>query len=489
MADIFLSYARQERNEIMPIKALLEKLGLTVFIDVEGLDGGDHFPQRLEQEILAAKLVVSCWSPLALSRPWVVRECMMAVKAGIILPIQIKPFDDSNMVVSLSSLHYIDLTDFLSESSLEKRRNFVGVISRKLAEPELIARFEKLSEQAAPAPDKPSRDAGLDIRTRELRAVFEELKSLGNIEALQQLLAQVRQFAAGTGLDIIIALEIDRIQTAQAAKPVVDNAKAPALAPADLASSPLRLMRNYEDNAPVSVGVISKGLDRARSIGKLMIERNGEHYGAATTFAVEGRVLHESWGAEPILLTCNHVVSSDPKYGARLPSQAFAQFSDADDGPVDVRFADILFESDMLHHDVTVLRPSDWKPGTIPLISSWNSARFPERSGTDDGIGRVYIIGFPGARDLSFSFADNILLDHDENYGASGRPVRLHYRGPTMGGSSGSPIFEADKFELIGIHHSGSPNMDRLAPRKGTYSANEGISIRSIREAIARKLD
>ena len=218
VADIFLSYARQERNEIMPIKALLEKLGLSVFIDVEGLDGGDHFPQRLEQEILASKLVISCWSPLALSRPWVVRECMIAVKAGIILPIQIKPFDETNMVVSLSTLHYIDLTDFLSESSLEKRRNFVGVISRKLADPDVVARFEKLNEKPTPTSAEPPRDAGLDVRSRELRTVFNELKSLGNVEALEQLLVQVKQFAAGTGLDIIIALEIDRVRTAQTPK-------------------------------------------------------------------------------------------------------------------------------------------------------------------------------------------------------------------------------------------------------------------------------
>lgn len=488
MADVFLSYARQERNEVIPIKALLEKLGLSVFIDVEGLDGGDHFPQRLEQEIRASRLVVGCWSPVALSRPWVIRECMMAMQAGIILPIQIKPFDDTNMVVSLSTLHYIDLTDFLSESSLEKRRNFVGVISRKLVDPDIVARFEKLNETPSSASAAPSRDAGLDVRTRELRSVFDELKTLGNVEALEQLLAQVKQFAAGTGLDIIIALEIDRIRLARATKPESDSSTAPILPPPAPVASARSFTKILATNAPVARSVITNGLRRARSVGKLMVERNGETQGVATVFAVEGHVLFERWGAQPVLVTCNHVVGSNRSFGARSPSEAFAQFTDDNDAPIDVRFSGTMFESEVERHDVTILRPFSWVSEQIPLISSWSSAPLPVRSDTDDGIGRVYVIGFPLGGSLSFSFADNILIDHDEDVVRAGEPVHLHYRAPTLSGSSGSPVFDAANFELIGMHHSGANDMRRLPPRRGTYPANEGISIRSIRQAIAMQL-
>jgi V8-like Glu-specific endopeptidase len=94
---------------------------------------------------------------------------------------------------------------------------------------------------------------------------------------------------------------------------------------------------------------------------------------------------------------------------------------------------------------------------------------------------RVYVIGYPGGRDLSFSFEDNELLDHEGPPG--GHPpipgvCRVHYRAPTEGGSSGSPVFN-DQWEVIALHHKGGKvGMPRLNGLAGTYAANEGISIR-----------
>jgi glutamyl endopeptidase len=118
----------------------------------------------------------------------------------------------------------------------------------------------------------------------------------------------------------------------------------------------------------------------------------------------------------------------------------------------------------------------------------------------DSGIGRVYVIGFPAAGELSFSFADNILLDHDAPEGcdvtalANGSrrvtgvtadPVRMHYRAPTTAGSSGSPVFDFNDYALLGVHRRGLPDMPRLRGRNGIYAANEGVWIESIRAAIA----
>ena len=84
---------------------------------------------------------------------------------------------------------------------------------------------------------------------------------------------------------------------------------------------------------------------------------------------------------------------------------------------------------------------------------------------------RIYIIGHPAGRTLSYSLQDNLLLGC--------KPPKLHYRTPTEPGSSGSPLFDAS-WRLIGIHHAGDKNMPRL-DGKGTYSANEGISIHAVR--------
>ena len=83
-----------------------------------------------------------------------------------------------------------------------------------------------------------------------------------------------------------------------------------------------------------------------------------------------------------------------------------------------------------------------------------------------------------------------VLLDHEGP--PAGQPAiegvcRVHYRAPTEGGSSGSPVFNALMWEVIALHHMGGKlGMPRLNGQVGTYSANEGISLGSIVTAMAR---
>ena len=82
---------------------------------------------------------------------------------------------------------------------------------------------------------------------------------------------------------------------------------------------------------------------------------------------------------------------------------------------------------------------------------------------------QTYIIGHPrGGEQPMLSIRDNLLLDADD--------TRIHYRTPTLEGSSGSPVFN-NRWELIALHHAGSTSMPRLHGAAGTYAANEGIWI------------
>jgi V8-like Glu-specific endopeptidase len=82
------------------------------------------------------------------------------------------------------------------------------------------------------------------------------------------------------------------------------------------------------------------------------------------------------------------------------------------------------------------------------------------------GRGRVLVIGHPDKGDLGFSIMDNTLLAVNDRL--------LHYRAPTEGGSSGSPVFNMD-WKVIGLHHAGGSAMPRLDGQAGTYEANEGL--------------
>ena len=89
---------------------------------------------------------------------------------------------------------------------------------------------------------------------------------------------------------------------------------------------------------------------------------------------------------------------------------------------------------------------------------------------------RTYIIGHPGGdADIKLSVRDNQVLDGNARY--------LHYRTPTLGGSSGSPVFNRG-WELVAIHHAGDENLPRLNGHEGTYPANEGIWIGAVIAAL-----
>ena len=90
---------------------------------------------------------------------------------------------------------------------------------------------------------------------------------------------------------------------------------------------------------------------------------------------------------------------------------------------------------------------------------------------------RLYIIGYPGGRDIEFALHDNQLLALN--------PRLIHYRTPTEGGSSGSPVFGPSGWRVVALHHAGRKDMPRIDGKPGTYEANEGISIQAIKTKIA----
>jgi len=71
---------------------------------------------------------------------------------------------------------------------------------------------------------------------------------------------------------------------------------------------------------------------------------------------------------------------------------------------------------------------------------------------------------------------DNQILDYDDTH--------LHYRSPTEGGSSGSPVFD-NQWRLIGLHHAGSEQTPRLNAKGGVHPANEAIILSAITAALA----
>ncbi len=193
--------------------------------------------------------------------------------------------------------------------------------------------------------------------------------------------------------------------------------------------------------------------------------------GHGTGFLIKGSELNKNFGSDLVLITNAHVVSDDPqvitKYGSLLPNEAVITFEAL--GSKKYKALKLLWTSPPHELDTTVLQMDQAvdKPDIYPLA---------EVLPIVEPSARVYIIGHPAGGTLSFSLQDNALLAHKDP------PGKVHYRTPTVGGSSGSPVFNRN-WDLIALHHSGDTVMPKL-DGTGTYQANEGIWIRAIIKAI-----
>ncbi len=212
------------------------------------------------------------------------------------------------------------------------------------------------------------------------------------------------------------------------------------------------------------------GLDRAAGVAQIC-DRSGN--GLGTGFLVHGVDVHSSITEEWVVVTNAHVISDDPTEQSAakpaLPADEVRIRFEAKDPNEEFEVDKIIFSSPRTQLDCTI----------VSLKSPIEHAKpFPiaKRLPLVDQNQRVYVIGHPRGGGLSYSIDDNLLLDHEK--------PRVHYRAPTEGGSSGSPVFN-QQWDLLALHHAGGMKMKMLNGKDGTYPANEGLYIQSILDAVA----
>lgn len=220
------------------------------------------------------------------------------------------------------------------------------------------------------------------------------------------------------------------------------------------------------------------GLERALSVAAVCRKLGTRH---GTGFLVRAGDFALEPANELLVLTNFHVVNEHGATPGIRPEEAEILF-EAVEANRPYLVEKILWTSPPDRHDASLLRLQTPVTGLTPLMLA---ASLP----TIEDTARVYVIGHPGGRELAFSFQDNELLDHEGPPG--GNPqipgvCRVHYRAPTEGGSSGSPVFNSMLWEVIALHHKGGQiGVPRLNGISGHYAANEGIGLQSIRQAIA----
>jgi len=90
VADIFLSYASQDRNRVAPIVQAIERRGWTVWWD-RHIDAGTAYDREIEHAIDEAQCVVVVWTEQSVESDWVRNEAAEGLERGMLVPVCIDP--------------------------------------------------------------------------------------------------------------------------------------------------------------------------------------------------------------------------------------------------------------------------------------------------------------------------------------------------------------------------------------------------------------
>lgn len=219
----------------------------------------------------------------------------------------------------------------------------------------------------------------------------------------------------------------------------------------------------YGHDGFVSGKQYGEGLKRSLAIAQIETV-NGTAVG--TGWLARSADFFPNSGDGLVLVTNAHVISKDPSDKALLPHRARINFQELNK----IYEVDKLIWTNSRDNLDTTFLTIKGKPQIEPLPINDDPVKMCEPAP------RVYIIGYPSGGGLKFSIHDSRLVACSETL--------LHYRTPTEEGSSGSPVFDQEYWEVVALHHRGKSDMQRLDGKEGTYEANEGVSILAIKKAI-----
>jgi hypothetical protein len=128
VSEVFISYKREDIARMEPLHALLLDLDVPVWFDA-GIDVGEAWERRIEQQIDSAKAVIACWTFAALSSHWVKREAEIGYLRGMLVPVRLEP---CALVAPFDKVQTADLTDWRGAPDHPEVQKMLGALEHLL---------------------------------------------------------------------------------------------------------------------------------------------------------------------------------------------------------------------------------------------------------------------------------------------------------------------------------------------------------------------
>jgi TIR domain len=130
MADVFLTYKREDRAKIEPLVQLLQREGLTVWWD-PALVAGEDFVEVISREVNAARCVLVAWSARSVNALWVQDEAAAGRDRGILVAFSL---DGAKPPLGFRGIQTPDLSSWTGDGDDVGVRQLIAGIRRLVAD-------------------------------------------------------------------------------------------------------------------------------------------------------------------------------------------------------------------------------------------------------------------------------------------------------------------------------------------------------------------
>ena len=131
MADIFISYSRQDKDRVAPLVAALEAEGWSVWWDPE-ITPGEEFDSLISRELESARALVVVWTPQSVDSRWVRGEARDAADRGLLVPVR---FDNARLPIDFRAVHTTDLDGWANDTQGAAFKGLRKSLEAKLGAP------------------------------------------------------------------------------------------------------------------------------------------------------------------------------------------------------------------------------------------------------------------------------------------------------------------------------------------------------------------
>ena len=163
MADIFISYAREDAETARLLAGQLEAQGRSVFWD-RRIPAGRRFAEFIGEQLDTAKCVITLWSHAAVASNWVQEEADEAIKRRILIPAFIEAVEPP---LGFRRIQAADLVDWHGEEGHEGFQQLVRDIGQYIPMQTSIRQSPESGAGGVPAAGLDREGAGPDRLRRE----------------------------------------------------------------------------------------------------------------------------------------------------------------------------------------------------------------------------------------------------------------------------------------------------------------------------------